>query len=140
MSPLELSLPAGLVDESVPGLGLSAPGKPPRSGKPTLTFGILPDCPALDCDPAVALVEPASPLEPEGIPALDGAPAGELEAELADDAGELDELDEEGIDGLLLELLELLGGDGLLGELLDALEGLLGEGIDADDDELWLCD
>jgi len=26
----------------------------------------------------------------------------------------------------------------LLGELLDALEGLLGEGID--DDELWLCD
>jgi len=117
-----------------------------------------------------ALDEPASLLAPEGIPALDGEPADELEAELEaeldDDAEELDELDDEldeelddeegieggceddredgeeedcdddGIDGLLLELL---GGDGLLGELLDALEGLLGEGID-DDDELWLCD
>jgi hypothetical protein len=162
MSPVELSLPAGLADESVPGLGPSAPGKPSRPGKPTLTLGIPPDCPALDCEPAVALDEPASPLAPEGIPALDGEPADELEAELDDDAEELDELDEElddeegieggcedereegeeedcdddGIDGLLLELL---GGDGLLGELLDALEGLLGEGID-DDDELWLCD
>ena len=144
MSPVELSLPAGLADESVPGLGPSAPGKPSRPGKPTLTLGIPPDCPALDCEPAVALDEPASPLAPAGIPALDGEPADELEAELDDDAEELDELDdelddEEGIDGLLLELLELLGGDGLLGELLDALEGLLGEGID-DDDELWLCD
>jgi hypothetical protein len=167
MSPVELSLPAGLADESVPGLGPSAPGKSPRPGKPTLTLGIPPDCPALDCEPAVALDEPASPLAPEGIPALDGEPADELEAELDDDAEELDELDDEldeelddeegieggceddredgeedcdddGIDGLLLELLELLGGDGLLGELLDALEGLLGEGID--DDELWLCD
>ena len=133
MSPVELSLPAGLADESVPGLGPSAPGKPSRPGKPTLTLGIPPDCPALDCEPAVALDEPASPLAPEGIPALDGEPADELEAELDDDAEELDELDdelddEEGIDGLLLELLELLGGD-----------GLLGEGID-DDDELWLCD
>ena len=113
MSPVELSLPAGLADESVPGLGPSAPGKPSRPGKPTLTLGIPPDCPELDCEPAVALDEPAD----------------ELEAELDDD---------DGIDGLLLELLELLGGDGLLGELLDALEGLLGEGID--DDELWLCD
>ncbi len=129
MSPVELSLPAGLADESVPGLGPSAPGKPSRPGKPTLTLGIPPDCPALDCEPAVALDEPASPLAPAGIPALDGEPADELEAELDDD---------DGIDGLLLELLELLGGDGLLGELLDALEGLLGEGID--DDELWLCD
>ena len=119
MSPVELSLPAGLADESVPGLGPSAPGKPSRPGKPTLTLGIPPDCPALDCEPAVALDEPASPLAPEGIPALDGEPADELEAELDDD---------DGIDGLLLELLELLGGD-----------GLLGEGID-DDDELWLCD
>ena len=127
MSPVELSLPAGLADESVPGLGPSAPGKPSRPGKPTLTLGIPPDCPALDCEPAVALDEPASPLAPAGIPALDGEPADELEAELDDD---------DGIDGLLLELL---GGDGLLGELLDALEGLLGEGID-DDDELWLCD
>ncbi|MBT3521738.1 MAG: hypothetical protein HN740_07915 [Gammaproteobacteria bacterium] len=114
----------------MPGLGPSAPGKPSRPGKPTLTLGIPPDCPALDCEPAVALDEPASPLAPAGIPALDGEPADELEAELDDD---------DGIDGLLLELLELLGGDGLLGELLDALEGLLGEGID-DDDELWLCD
>ena len=143
----------------MPGLGPSAPGKPSRPGKPTLTLGIPPDCPAADCEPAVALDEPASPLAPEGIPALDGEPADELEAELDDDAEELDELDEEGIEGgceddredgeeedcddegiddLLLELLELLGGDGLLGELLDALEGLLGEGID--DDELWLCD
>ena len=130
MSPVELSLPAGLADESVPGLGPSAPGKPSRPGKPTLTLGIPPDCPALDCEPAVALDEPASPLAPAGIPALDGEPADELEAELDDD---------DGLDGLLLELLELLGGDGLLGELLDALEGLLGEGID-DDDELWLCD
>ena len=129
MPPVELSLPAGLADESVPGLGPSAPGKPSRPGKPTLTLGIPPDCPALDCEPAVALDEPASPLAPAGIPALDGEPADELEAELDDD---------DGIDGLLLELLELLGGDGLLGELLDALEGLLGEGID--DDELWLCD
>ena len=129
MSPLELSLTAGLVDESVPGLGLSAPGKPPRSGKPTLTLGISPDCPALDCDPAVALEEPASPLEPEGI-------EGGCEDERDDDEEEED-CEDEGIDGLLLELL---GGDGLLGELLDALEGLLGEGIDADDDELWLCD
>jgi hypothetical protein len=129
MSPVELSLPAGLADESVPGLGPSAPGKPSRPGKPTLTLGIPPDCPALDCEPAVALDEPASPLAPAGIPAPDGEPADELEAELDDD---------DGIDGLLLELLELLGGDGLLGELLDALEGLLGEGID--DDELWLCD
>ena len=129
MSPVELSLPAGLADESVPGFGPSAPGKPSRPGKPTLTLGIPPDCPALDCEPAVALDEPASPLAPAGIPALDGEPADELEAELDDD---------DGIDGLLLELLELLGGDGLLGELLDALEGLLGEGID--DDELWLCD
>lgn len=128
MSPLELSLTAGLVDESVPGLGLSAPGKPPRSGKPTLTLGISPDCPALDCDPAVALEEPASPLEPEGI-------EGGCEDERDDD--EEEDCEDEGIDGLLLELL---GGDGLLGELLDALEGLLGEGIDADDDELWLCD
>jgi hypothetical protein len=128
MSPLELSLTAGLVDESVPGLGLSAPGKPPRSGKPTLTLGISPDCPALDCDPAVALEEPASPLEPEGI-------EGDCEDERDDD--EEEDCEDEGIDGLLLELL---GGDGLLGELLDALEGLLGEGIDADDDELWLCD
>ena len=165
MSPVELSLPAGLADESVPGLGPSAPGKSPRPGKPTLTLGILPDCPALDGEPAAALDEPASLLAPEGIPALDGEPADELEAELDDDAEELDELDDEldeelddeegieggcedereegeeedcdddGIDGLLLELL---GGDGLLGELLDALEGLLGEGID--DDELWLCD
>ena len=137
----------------MPGLGPSAPGKPSRPGKPTLTLGIPPDCPALDCEPAVALDEPASPLAPAGIPALDGEPADELEAELDDDAEELDELDEEGveggceddredgeeedcdddgIDGLLLELLELLGGDGLLGELL-------GEGIEADD-ELWLCD
>lgn len=160
MSPVELSLPAGLADESVPGLGPSAPGKPSRPGKLTLTLGMPPDCPALDCEPAVALDEPASPLEPAGIPALDGEPADELEAELDDDAEELDELDEEGveggceddredgeeedcdddgIDGLLLELLELLDGDGLLGELLDALEGLLGEGIEADD-ELWLCD
>ena len=143
----------------MPGPGPSAPGKPSRPGKPTLTLGILPDCPALDCEPAVALDEPASPLEPAGIPALDGEPADELEAELDDDAEELDELDEEGIEGGceddredgeeedcdddgidgLLELLELLGGDVLLGELLDALEGLLGEGID-DDDELWLCD
>ena len=147
MSPVELSLPAGLADESVPGLGPSAPGKSPRPGKPALTLGILPDCPALDGEPAAALDEPASLLAPEGIPALDGEPADELEAELEaeldDDAEELDELDdelddEEGIDGLLLELLELLGGYGLLGELLDALEGLLGEGID--DDELWLCD
>ena len=130
MSPVELSLPAGLADESVSGLGPSAPGKPSRPGKPTLTLGIPPDCPALDCEPAVALDDPASPLAPAGIPALDGEPADELEAELDDD---------DGIDGLLLELLELLGGDGLLGELLDALEGLLGEGID-DDDELWLCD
>lgn len=117
----------------MPGLGPSAPGKPSRPGKPTLTLGIPPDCPAADCEPAVALDDPASPLAPEGIPALDGEPADELEAELDDD---------DGIDGLLLELLELLellGGDGLLGELLDALEGLLGEGID-DDDELWLCD
>ena len=129
MSPVELSLPAGLADESVPGLGPSAPGKPSRPGKPALTLGILPDCPALDGEPAAALDEPASPLAPAGIPALDGEPADELEAELDDD---------DGIDGLLLELLELLGGDGLLGELLDALEGLLGEGID--DDELWLCD
>ena len=157
MSPVELSLPAGLADESVPGLGPSAPGKSPRPGKPTLTLGILPDCPALDGEPAAALDEPASLLAPEGIPALDGEPADELEAELDDDAEELDELDDEldeelddeegieggceddredgeedcdddGIDGLLLELLELLGGD-----------GLLGEGID-DDDELWLCD
>ena len=137
----------------MPGLGPSAPGKPSRPGKPTLTLGIPPDCPALDCEPAVALDEPASPLEPAGIPALDGEPADELEAELDDGAEELDELDEEGIeggceddredgeeedcdddgiDGLLLELLELLDGDGLLGELL-------GEGIEADD-ELWLCD
>ena len=143
----------------MPGLGPSAPGKPSRPGKPTLTLGIPPDCPAADCEPAVALDEPASPLAPEGIPALDGEPADELGAELDDDAEELDELDEEGIEGGceddredgeeedcdddgidgLLELLELLGGDGLLGELLDALEGLLGEGID-DDDELWLCD
>ena len=170
MSPVELSLPAWLADESVPGLGPSAPGKSPRPGKPTLTLGILPDCPALDGEPAAALDEPASLLAPEGIPALDGEPADELEAELEaeldDDAEELDELDDEldeelddeegieggceddredgeedcdddGIDGLLLELLELLGGDGLLGELLDALEGLLVEGID--DDELWLC-
>ena len=146
-----------LADESVPGLGPSAPGKPSRPGKPTLTLGIPPDCPALDCEPAVALDEPASPLAPAGIPALDGEPADELEAELDDDAEELDELDEEGIeggceddredgeeedcddDGIDGLLLELLGGDGLLGELLDALEGLLGEGID-DDDELWLCD
>jgi hypothetical protein len=176
MSPVELSLPAGPEDEpdeeSAPTLGPSAPGKSPRPGKPTLTLGILPDCPALDGEPAAALDEPASLLAPEGIPALDGEPADELEAELEaeldDDAEELDELDDEldeelddeegieggceddreegdeedcdddGIDGLLLELLELLGGDGLLGELLDALEGLLGEGID--DDELWLCD
>ena len=145
----------------MPGLGPSAPGKPSRPGKPTLTLGIPPDCPAVDCEPAVALDEPASPLAPEGIPALDGEPADELEAELEaeldDDAEELDELDEEGIeggceddredgeeedcddDGIDGLLLELLGGDGLLGELLDALEGLLGEGID-DDDELWLCD
>ena len=141
----------------MPGLGPSAPGKPSRPGKPTLTLGIPPDCPALDCEPAVALDEPASPLAPEGIPALDGEPADELGAELDDDAEELDELDEEGIeggceddredgeeedcddDGIDGLLLELLGGDGLLGELLDALEGLLGEGID-DDDELWLCD
>jgi len=141
----------------VPGLGPSAPGKPSRPGKPTLTLGIPPDCPALDCEPAVALDEPASPLEPAGIPALDGEPADELEAELDDDAEELDELDEEGIeggceddredgeeedcddDGIDGLLLELLDGDGLLGELLDALEGLLGEGIEADD-ELWLCD
>lgn len=141
----------------MPGLGPSAPGKPSRPGKPTLTLGIPPDCPAVDCEPAVALDEPASPLAPEGIPALDGEPADELEAELDDDAEELDELDEEGIeggceddredgeeedcddDGIDGLLLELLGGDGLLGELLDALEGLLGEGID-DDDELWLCD
>ena len=109
----------------MPGLGPSAPGKPSRPGKPTLTLGIPPDCPALDCEPAVALDDPASPLAPAGIPALDGEPADELD-------------DDDGIDGLLLELLELLGGDGLLGELLDALEGLLGEGID--DDELWLCD
>ena len=142
----------------MPGLGPSAPGKPSRPGKPTLTLGIPPDCPAVDCEPAVALDEPASPLAPEGIPAFDGEPADELGAELDDDAEELDELDEEGIEGGceddredgeeedcdddgidgLLELLELLGGDGLLGELLDALEGLLGEGID--DDELWLCD
>ena len=141
----------------MPGLGPSAPGKPSRPGKPTLTLGIPPDCPALDCEPAVALDEPASPLEPAGIPALDGEPADELEAELDDDAEELDELDEEGIeggceddredgeeedcddDGIDGLLLELLDGDGLLGELLDALEGLLGEGIEADD-ELWLCD
>ena len=140
----------------MPGLGPSAPGKPSRPGKPTLTLGIPPDCPAVDCEPAVALDEPASPLAPEGIPALDGEPADELGAELDDDAEELDELDEEGIeggceddredgeeedcddDGIDGLLLELLGGDGLLGELLDALEGLLGEGID--DDELWLCD
>ena len=95
MSPVELSLPAGLADESVPGLGPSAPGKPSRPGKPTLTLGIPPDCPALDCEPAVALDEPASPLAPEGIPALDGEPADELEAELDDDAEELDELDDE---------------------------------------------
>ena len=134
MSPVELSLPAGLADESVPGLGPSAPGKSPRPGKPTLTLGILPDCPVLDGEPAAALDEPASLLAPEGIPALDGEPADELEAELDDDAEELyeldDELDEElddeegieggceddredgeedcdddGIDGLLLELL-----------------------------------
>ncbi|HCO11325.1 MAG TPA: hypothetical protein DIT42_09260, partial [Gammaproteobacteria bacterium] len=82
MSPVELSLPAGLADESVPGLGPSAPGKSPRPGKPTLTLGILPDCPALDGEPAAALDEPASLLAPEGIPALDGEPADELEAEL----------------------------------------------------------
>ena len=56
----------------MPGLGPSAPGKPSRPGKPTLTLG---------------------------IPALDGEPADELEAELDDDAEELDELDEEGIEG-----------------------------------------
>ena len=51
-------------------------------------------------------VVPASPLAPEGIPALDGEPADELEAELEaeldDDAEELDELDEEGIEGGVL--------------------------------------
>ena len=94
MSPVELSLPAGLADESVPGRGPSAPGKPSRPGKPTRTLGIPPDCPALDCEPAVALDEPASPLAPAGIPALDGEPADELEAELDDD---------DGIDGLLLD-------------------------------------
>lgn len=134
---------------SAPTLGPSAPGKSPRPGKPALTLGILPDCPALDGEPAAALDEPASLLAPEGIPALDGEPADELDEELDDaegieggceddrEDGEED-CDDDGIDGLLLELLELLGGDGLLGELLDALEGLLGEGID--DDELWLCD
>ena len=117
------------------GLGPSASGRPPRPGKPTLTLGIPPDCPALDC-------EPASPLTPEGIPALDDEPADELEAELDDDAEELDELDdEEGIEGGCEEDRDDDEGiDALLLELLDALEGLLGEeGID-DDDELWLCD
>lgn len=112
------------------GLGPSAPGRPPRPGKPTLTLGIPPDCPALDC-------EPASPLAPEGIPALDDEPADELD----DDAEELDELDEElddeeGIeDGCEEDRDDDEGVDALLLELLDALEGLLGEGID-DDDEL----
>ena len=98
----------------MPGLGPSAPGKPSRPGKPTLTLG---------------------------IPALDGEPADELEAELEaeldDDAEELDELDEEGIEGGCEEDRDDDEGiDALLLELLDALEGLLGEeGID-DDDEL----
>jgi len=132
-------------EESAPTLGPSALGKSPRPGKPALTLGILPDCPALDGEPAAALDEPASLLAPEGIPALDGEPADELddaegiEGGCEDDREDGEEdCDDDGIDGLLLELLELLGGDGLLGELLDALEGLLGEGID--DDELWLCD
>ncbi len=68
----------------------------------------------------------------------------ELEDELDDGMGGCDDdRDDEadGIDGCDDDCDEdgIEGDDGMLGELLDEL-GLLGDGIDAEDDELWLCD
>ncbi|MDA0804831.1 MAG: hypothetical protein O3B02_05160 [Proteobacteria bacterium] len=119
---------------------------------------MAPDCPPLDWDPAAVLDAPASPLEPEGMPAdeLDEELGEELEAELEEVLEEEleDELDDgmggcdddrddeaDGIDGCDDDCEEdgIEGDDGMLDELLDEL-GLLGDGIDAEDDELWLCD
>ena len=127
-------------------LGPSKPGNPPRLGRLALTPGIAPDWPPLDCASAVAVDEPSPPLAPEGILALDCAPPSELDDELDCEDGidgccdggceEDGGADAEGIEGIEGEE-EDCDEDGMLGEL----EGLLGEGIDADDeDELWLCD
>jgi hypothetical protein len=154
-----VSLAAAPVDPtvSVPEFGPTSPGRPPRFGRPALTLGIAPDCPPLDCDPDAVLDALASPREPDGMPAveldeeLDAALDEELEDALedaleeredgiggCDDArddeaegidGDDDDCDDDGIEG----------DDGILDELLDEL-GLLGDGIEAEDDELWLCD
>jgi hypothetical protein len=120
---------------------------------------MAPDCPPLDWDPAAVFDALASPRDPAGMPAdeLDEALEDELEDEFEDELEELeDELDEldgmdgcdderddeaDGIDGCDDDCEDdgIEGDDGMLEELLDEL-GLLGDGIDAEDDELWLCD
>ena len=144
---------------AAPALGPSSPGRPPRFGRPALTLGMAPDCPPLDWDPAAVFDALASPRDPAGMPAdeLDEALEDELEDEFEDELEELeDELDEldgmdgcdderddeaDGIDGCDDDCEDdgIEGDDGMLEELLDEL-GLLGDGIDAEDDELWLCD
>ena len=130
---------------SAPALGPSSPGRPPRFGRPALTLGMAPDCPPLDWDPAAVFDALASPLDPAGMPAdeLDEALEDEFEDELDGMDGCDDERDDEadGIDGCDDDCEDdgIEGDDGMLEELLDEL-GLLGDGIDAEDDELWLCD
>lgn len=82
----------------------------------------------------------ASPRDPAGMPAdeLDEA-LDELDGMDGCDDERDDEAD--GIDGCDDDCEDdgIEGDDGMLEELLDEL-GLLGDGIDAEDDELWLCD
>ena len=154
-----MSLVAASVDPavSVPEFGPSSPGRPPRFGRPALTLGMAPDCPPLDCDPAPVLDALASSREPDGMPAveldeeLDAALDEELEdalegalAEREDGIGGCDDArddEADGIDGDDEDCDDdgIEGDDGMLDELLDEL-GLLGDGIEAEDDELWLCD
>jgi hypothetical protein len=146
-----VSLVAASVDPavSVPEFGPSSPGRPPRFGRPALTLGMAPDCPPLDCDPAAVLDALASSREPDGMPAveLDEELEDALEdalAEREDGIGGCDDArddEADGIDGDDEDCDDdgIEGDDGMLDELLDEL-GLLGDGIEAEDDELWLCD
>ena len=146
-----MSLVAASVDPavSVPEFGPSSPGRPPRFGRPALTLGMAPDCPPLDCDPAAVLDALASSREPDGMPAveLDEELEDALEdalAEREDGIGGCDDArddEADGIDGDDEDCDDdgIEGDDGMLDELLDEL-GLLGDGIEAEDDELWLCD
>lgn len=101
---------------------------------------MAPDCPPLDWDPAAVFDALASPRDPAGMPAdeLDEA-LDELDGMDGCDDERDDEAD--GIDGCDDDCEDdgIEGDDGMLEELLDEL-GLLGDGIDAEDDELWLCD